>query len=82
MSGCNYATQTLLAEAEAKRAKPFVRQKRLTDTQSAFLAEHDLKHDPPFASSVDRETCSRCGRAVLIRRDGTVYGSASEQGCS
>ncbi|RZT87541.1 hypothetical protein EV383_4466 [Pseudonocardia sediminis] len=44
---------------------------------------HDVSTDPPAAmSSMRRWTCSRCSRAVLVRPNGTAYGSAYSEVCS
>ena len=46
------------------------------------LATHTLFDDPPHAlSSVERRTCSKCGRAALTNGNHT-YGSALEDPCS
>lgn len=42
---------------------------------------HELEPDPPSFSVMGRQTCKRCGRAVLGHST-TVYGSALEGKCT
>lgn len=51
---------------------------------ASVVLGHVLQWDPPAAATaIDRWTCvSRtCGRAVLVRPDGTGYGSALDSPC-
>lgn len=41
---------------------------------------HDFQSDPPMASSMERQTCRKCGRAVL-GNSSTAYGPATEVTC-
>lgn len=44
---------------------------------------HDLYNDPPanVLTSMRRKTCTRCFKTLIIRPDGTTYGSVSEYEC-
>jgi hypothetical protein len=43
---------------------------------------HVLENDPPHGlSRMRRQTCTKCGSAVLLRPDGSGYGSALESDC-
>lgn len=67
-----------LVRADPNRAQPPAYSTRIY----AVGLGHEFEHDPPAVmSSMRRETCSKCGRARLIRRDGTSYGSATERDC-
>ena len=49
--------------------------------KAARAAGHDLTNDPPHSlSSVNRYTCTKCGKAVL-GSDDNVYGSAVKEPC-
>lgn len=50
---------------------------------SARALGHTLENDPPHAlSRFGRLTCTDCGCAVIVRPDGSCYGSATEQACT
>lgn len=50
--------------------------------EAALKLGHELVNDPPHAlSRMGRMTCSVCGDAVLVRGDGSGYGSATEREC-
>lgn len=51
--------------------------------REGFIDTHDLVTDPPanMLSRMARQTCRICGRAQIVRPDGSTYGSATENAC-
>lgn len=78
---------------EARHEEPMMNRKegrlltsQLPDAVMRAAAEHGhtFESDPPAAlTSMLRWTCTQreCGRAILVRPDGTAYGSATTEDC-
>jgi hypothetical protein len=55
---------------------------KLPPKEAAVALGHDLEWDPPHElSRFGRYTCTKCGKAVLIRPNGSGYGSATRDAC-